>query len=226
MPQERNYCVYCHTNKFNGKRYVGITCRTPEERWRNGTQYYHNEHFYRAIQKYGWDGFLHDILHTELTQSEACEYERQYIKDWNLRYDSFGYNLTDGGEGCCGRVLSDETKAKISASHMGIGKAVPLSEEHKRNISRAMTGVPHPHKSPKRGPMSEELKAVLSEAHKKSVAMYSMDDEYIMSFASAIDAANYVGLKTKGDISKCCHGKRKSCGGYKWRYLDDEKLPV
>lgn len=229
MPQERNYCVYCHTNRSNGKRYVGITCRTPEERWRNGTQYYHNEHFYRAIQKYGWDGFSHDILHTDLTHSEACEYERKYIKDWNLRDGNYGYNLTDGGDGCSGRVLSDETKAKISASHIGIGKGKTLSDEHKRKISEALTGRPTQNRRPypKRGPMSDELKAILSDAHqKKPVVMYNKDGEYIMSFRASKEAAQYVGLKTNSDILRCCAGKRSSAGGYKWRYLDDEKPAV
>lgn len=228
MPQSNGYCVYCHTNKLNGKRYVGITCREPEERWQNGTRYSHNEHFYRAIQKYGWEGFFHEILHTGLTQEDACSFERQYIRDWNLRDDRFGYNLTDGGEGCPGRVLSVETRAKISAAHMGIGKGIPLSEEHRRKISESLTGVRHivPRRHPARGPASEELRAILSAAHKKPVAMFTKDGAFVMSFPSSLEAAEYVGLKSNSDISKCCNGKRKSCGGYIWRYLDDEKSVV
>ena len=229
MEQSKNYCVYCHTNKFNGKRYVGITCRPPEERWQNGTRYNHNEHFYRAIQKYGWDSFSHDILHTGLTHQEACEYEKMYIKDWNLRDESCGYNMTDGGEGCPGRIMSAESRAKLSASLAGVGKGRTLSDEHKRKISEALTGRPSPKRRPypKRGPMSDELRAILSDAHqKKPVAMYSKEGEYIMSFPASKEAARYVGLKTNSDILKCCSGKRSSAGGYQWRYINDEQLAV
>lgn len=34
------YCVYIHTNKINGKKYVGQTCQKPEYRWgKNGIDY-------------------------------------------------------------------------------------------------------------------------------------------------------------------------------------------
>lgn len=221
MRNHANYCVYCHINKVNGKRYVGITCRIPEHRWQGGAGYSHNKHFQAAIQKYGWDSFDHIIMHSGLTHQEACEYEKQYIKQWNLRDTTFGYNLTDGGEGCTGRILSGETKAKISASHIGIGKSVPLSNEHKQKISEALTGVPHPHIGGKRRPFTDAQKQRVSDAHKKPVAMYGTDGTLIRIFESATDGANFVGLKTYGDISKCCHGKRKTVGGYVWRYVND-----
>ena len=72
---EKKYCVYKHTNKINGKIYIGITGDVPENRWANGLRYQANAHFTNAINKYGWDGFEHDILYTDLSLQEASKIE-------------------------------------------------------------------------------------------------------------------------------------------------------
>ena len=51
---ERTFTVYCHTNKINGKKYIGITSKKPEYRWNNGKGYSTQIVFARAIEKYGW----------------------------------------------------------------------------------------------------------------------------------------------------------------------------
>lgn len=83
-----------HTNKINGKKYVGIS-KNPEKRWKN---YQGCTHFYNAIQKYGFDNFEHEILLTGLTEKQAIAKETEYI----IRYDTVenGYNLTYGGSAC------------------------------------------------------------------------------------------------------------------------------
>ena len=59
----KNYCVYQHTNKINGKIYIGITCQKPEKRWGSqGRKYEECPYFWKAIQKYGWENFEHKIL--------------------------------------------------------------------------------------------------------------------------------------------------------------------
>ena len=70
----KNYCVYCHTNKINGKKYIGITCQKPNKRWGvDGKKYHESPKFWNAIQKYGWDNFNHEVLFTHLSKDEACK---------------------------------------------------------------------------------------------------------------------------------------------------------
>lgn len=40
----------------------------------------------------------------------------------------------------------------------------------------------------------------------------------VIEFESCKKAMEFLGLKSQSDITKCCKGKRKSCGGYTWSY--------
>ena len=121
--QEKTYCVYKHTNKFNGKVYIGITSQQPEKRWKNGYGYEGNEYFYRAIQKYGWnDGFDHEIIVSGLTKENACVIEIELIKLYDSTNRDKGYNFSSGGDcGNAGCSCSDEWVEKMSEA---LGKPV------------------------------------------------------------------------------------------------------
>lgn len=112
----KRWVIYKHTNKINGKSYIGQTCQRLTKRWQNGHGY--TQLFKNAVDKYGWDNFDHFILEVDIeTQEQANERE----KYWIAYYHTFirdpecnGYNLTAGGDGLSGYTLSEETKAKIS----------------------------------------------------------------------------------------------------------------
>ena len=107
------YCVYKHTAP-NGKIYIGITSQNTNRRWRNGNGYYENEHFSRAIKKFGWDSFQHEVLYDNLTQEDACKIESSLIEKYHSNDDRYGYNKSSGGEKpAIGIKHSDETKKKM-----------------------------------------------------------------------------------------------------------------
>lgn len=138
--------VYCHTNKINGKMYVGITSKqNVQERWRYGSGYTDTPHFNAAINKYGWDNFDHQIIASELTESEACNFERLLIRELNLLDDKNGYNISSGGNKGCrffgerapmyGKHHTEESKQKNREKHLGKRHKMPEEAKEKIRLS-------------------------------------------------------------------------------------------
>lgn len=151
---DRRYTVYMHTSP-SGKRYIGITSTSVEKRWSNGNGY-STQMFYRAIQKYGWENFQHEILFEGLTKEEAEQKEIELIAYYKSDNSDYGYNVEHGGN-CVGTV-SEETKKKLSEKHKG---KFP-SEETRKKLSEATSGVNNPFYGKHH---TEETKQRLSESH-------------------------------------------------------------
>ena len=93
----KKYTLYCHTNKINSKKYIGITCRENINiRWQKGKGY-STQIFGKAIDKYGWDNFEHEILFENLDKDEAESKEIELIKKYNTTNRKLGYNISKGG---------------------------------------------------------------------------------------------------------------------------------
>ena len=221
------YIVYQHKNKINGKIYIGITSRTPQERWgNNGCNYKSSPHFYSAIQKYGWDNFEHNILFTNLTKEQACLKEQELIKHFNSMDRSFGYNSTSGGEFF---VMNVETKQKISQSMKGNKNSLGhiCSEEKKKKISDAQKDrkLAEEHKQKlseaakkRHVPCSEEKKKILSQAYPHKRKVYCKELNKV--FESVQECSRFIGAPAT-NISKVCGGKGKTVKGYHLKYYDD-----
>lgn len=115
MDQSQNYKVYMHTNLFNGKKYVGITKNTLQERWNNGNGYNYNTKFYREIIKYGWDkGFSHELIKDGLDYAQARLMENELIEKYNLVQDGYNNSLVQFlGKECGNKEAFDYFDFKI-----------------------------------------------------------------------------------------------------------------
>ena len=148
------FLVYIHTSP-NGKRYVGITSKTPQERWgAGGNAYKDNIHFWNAIQKYGWNNFQHDIVATDLSLDDACALEIQLISEYHAMDPNYGYNHTTGGNYS---IPDEETRKRLSRAirksrkeHPEINEKIskslqghPTSDETREKISKALQGTKH-----------------------------------------------------------------------------------
>lgn len=243
--------MYIHTNKVNHKRYIGITRQSVEERWRSGKGYKRCTYFYRAIQKYGWDGFDHEVFASNLTEDEAVHMEKLLIKELRTQEPEFGYNIADGGSTT---RFSEEGLKKLSEQKMGeknpnYGKI--LTEEERRHLSELFSGENNPNYGRKH--TEEECRKIseaitgrhLSEEHKKKLAPIASKrfkgrprpegagrpsklvvcvetGEVFDSIADAARAKGIYNIKTR--ISAACKGNAKSAGGYHWKYYESSVL--
>ena len=143
--EERKWCVYCHTNKINGKKYIGQTCQNPpEKRWgKDGSNYDTTPHFFSSIQKYGWDNFEHEIIANNLTMQEALDMEAKLIATFDTTNQNKGYNLVPFGVGTSGYKHTDESKRKMSEAKKGQkpwNYGVSPTEETLKKLSESHMG--------------------------------------------------------------------------------------
>ena len=108
--------IYKYTNKINNKIYIGQTRMSLLKRAKyNGSGYKHCPHFYSAIQKYGWENFIPEILEV-VSENEADDKEKYYIKLFNSIQN--GYNIDYGGH--IQKHRSEETRRKMSEAGKGM----------------------------------------------------------------------------------------------------------
>lgn len=202
--EPRLWKVYLHTNKENDKKYVGITSRDKaEQRWCDGRGYKSNPRFFSAIKKYGWDGFLHEILYEGLSEDDAKLKEIELISLLNTQDEDYGYNMTSGGDGTYGYHPSEQTRRKQSISRMREN----LSPETRKRKSEAM----------RNRKLSSEHKRKIGEGNSKPISMFSKGGELVRSFRSAAEAELETGIR-HSHISQCCTNKRQTAGGYRWSF--------
>ena len=83
-------------------------------------------------------GYYIEIIKDNLNLEEACELEQLLIQEYGRRDLQTGtlVNLTNGGEGAPGTIISEETKLKLRNKNKG----KKLTEEHKKKIGLANKG--------------------------------------------------------------------------------------
>lgn len=203
------WLIYKH--QYNNKVYIGLTRQTPEQRWRNGEGYKNSPHFYRAIKKYGWDNFTHEIIQSTDSLEKAQILEIMWISFYKKRGGV--YNITAGGEGSNGVPMSEDTKKKISLANKGKNSwnkgqiGIKWTEEQKKKASASHKGQ-KPWNTGKSGYSIKSGKPVLQ---------YSIDGEFIKEWSSANQVQAILGFSAS-NIHKVCKGEYKQSYGFRWQY--------
>jgi len=118
--------VYRHRDNLNNVFYIGIGRN--ENR---AFDYYHRSDFWkRYSKKYGVNT---EIVATNIDYDTAKELEMLLISEYGRKDLGTGnlVNMTDGGDGTIGQIVSKETRSKMSKSHTG----KKLKEETRLKLS-------------------------------------------------------------------------------------------
>jgi hypothetical protein len=116
-PNQGDHSLYVHTKKTNGDIfYVGI-CKESRERVRPGEKYSRSDIWKRTEAKYGRNV---SIAISGLSKDFICATESWLISVFGKRNDGgILCNISDGGEGTSGLVMSEESRKKMSLAKVG-----------------------------------------------------------------------------------------------------------
>lgn len=162
--------IYAIVNIFNDKRYVGsaidLRKRWEFHKWQLNCDKHNNKYLQRSWNKYLSVSFIFVVL--EYVDKENLVFREQFWLD-NLKPE---YNILPKAHSTFGRILSAESRAKMSAWQ--IGKTI--SPEHREKMAAAKRGVS----------LSEEHKLKLSISGKNVNGKYKRSKETIERMATSL----------------------------------------
>ena len=253
VPKDENariYYVYRHVSP-SGKSYIGITKQRPERRFQNGMGYKTQDSFFRAIVKYGWGNFSHEILEEGLTEKEACEKEAYYISVYNS-FSPNGYNTREGGisgrnkvtpimqfyqdkpvnffEGIT--VASELLGVAQKTIHIHCGKENAIGGYYFEkmdpvepyNIEDYLLEIRDKSHFVFRDVVAQDIKATVLLRNKKCckpVNKYTLDGKYICTYSSLVEARNSIDYCNGEAISAAVNPKRAGETAYGFMWKYD-----
>lgn len=220
----------------NGKVYIGQSVDI-KLRWRKykslncGNQ----TKLLNSFKKYGVGSHKFEILENcdELLLNERERYWQDY---YNVISNGLNCRLTEASDKS-GR-LSDDTKIRIGNANRGkifsedVRKNMRKPKSNTSNMGkRDMSGKNNPfynkthsdeaktkiREKRKEQIITEETKQKISNNHKKPIIQLTIDGEFIKEYTSRNEAAIQIGISATS-ISNNIAGRKKSAGGFLWKY--------
>lgn len=165
--------------------------------------------FQSLIMKEKWASERYRKLREQISQSE--EHRRKRSE-----------SVSGSKNGMYGRSHTEASKEKMSQSRFGeknIWYGKVKSEDYRAKICQSMRDYYNTHR------VSTETKERIAKSISIPVQQFSKSGELISTYDSATIAGNLVGVDSSC-IIKVCKGKRKSAGGYIWKYANQQASTV
>lgn len=245
------YCIENINNnkKYIGQS-VDIKSRWRCHKYKLNNNIHQNEYLQNSWNKYGKDNFVFSVLEYCVIE-QLDEKEIYYINLYKSENREHGYNLKSGGQNGgfeyteearknmseaqkkhfsnrenlkrlseqSLKTWSDEDyrKSRSGENHPMYGKH--LSEEHKNKISESTKGK-------KKSALSKEHKEKISKANIGKVSKQRNTTSVLcietgQVFQDAITAGKELNLKHPNHVIDVCKGRRKTCGGYHFEFINN-----
>lgn len=227
------YKIYKHTNKINGKCYIGQTIKVDSKyRWGpNGNGYERQPKFWNAIQKYGWENFEHEILKNDIETAEDAAYWEAYFID---KYDSInnGYNNHEAGvNGAAISLWKPVYQYDLAGNFIKKFDSLTQAWEETNiafgSISKACDGkLKSAGNSQWRWDYAEKIPAINRNTNAKRLYQYDLDGNLVAIYNSGVEAEEITGINR---ATICGSAKKiiRTAGNFVWRYEDDKfSLPA
>lgn len=165
--------------------------------------------YHSLIMKEKWTSEGYRKLWEQISRSE--EYRRKKSE-----------SASGSKNGMYGRTHTEASKEKMSQSRFRdkntwYGKV--KSEDYRAKIRSSMKEYYETHSA------SDETKVRISKSISIPVQQFSINGELVNTYESANIAGDSVGVDSSC-IIKVCKGKRKSAGGYIWKYANQQESPI
>lgn len=231
MQNEIKSGIYCIENITTNKKYIGQSTDI-NDRWRKhiselNHNSHHNDYLQKAWNKYGEDDFEFYILEY-CNEDELDEKENYYINFYNTIDRKYGYNLKSGGQAHCHHT--EEVKNKISESNKKAYQNQELRELRsinalkqwanpniKEKIMGSNNGMYGKHHNEETRQKISKNRSGISSHKRNRTPVFCI--ELNRKFDDATEAGKELSLDGSA-ILKVCQGKRKTCGGYHWKFLN------
>lgn len=221
-------CIYCITNKINGKMYIGqakyFENRKQTHFYSMVTEQKDTRNYYMPIhasmRKYGVDNFSWKIIEDNISLEDIDMLEQLYIDMFDTY--NLGYNSTYGGNSSYGYKHTAEVRKRMSELKKGkaplkatteaarkanIGRIQSVEEKEKRK--RALN---NPEVIAKREATRQKNKKMW-----KAVNQYTKEGEFVNSYDSLTLASKATGIHVSS-ICDVLKGRYYFARGFRWEY--------
>jgi group I intron endonuclease len=223
-PEIRSWTIYKITNPV-GQVYVGrtINLKGRLHNYKYLSKYTEKQpRLYESLKKYGFDAHSVEILDSfdsDIIYADGKEifWIRTNVSNVNLFPEMDGLNMTIGGSGAVGKVVSDSTRVRIGLNRKG-RKLPPeqverMREYFKANPSRAMLGRSHSTEARQKISLARKgmvntwnkgkrlsedqiikLREIQAKTRGRKVFQYDINGDFLKEYPSIMEASRQLGI--------------------------------
>lgn len=210
--------VYLIENDQNNKKYVGITTRNIERRWKEHLRN-HKTDIGKAIADIGKEHFLIRVI-DECPDEELDEKEIYWIKHYNSFNE--GYNKTAGGRNDnlivkynvfpeVKRLWQEGKGQSQIAKELGIN----IETVHNYLLKGGITTKD----------IKERHRQEVGKSKARSIVQLDLGGNFIKQWDSIISIER-AGIASRSTIGRCLSKTRTAGNGYKWIYIEDYERSI